>query len=34
MNRPNAILRMFWDTVIVIEERATFYDCLYMGEGL
>lgn len=34
MRMPLAIRRMFWDTVIVIEERATFYDCLYMGEGL
>jgi hypothetical protein len=34
MNRPTSVLRAFWDTVLVIEERSEFYDCLYMGEGL
>lgn len=31
MKMPSSIRRGFWDSVIVIEERADFYDCLYLG---
>lgn len=34
MRMPLPVRRMFWDSVVVIEEDAVFYDCLYMGEGL
>jgi len=30
MNRPTSILWSFWDSVIVTEEQAMFFDPIYL----